>query len=137
MRRIVLAVFAALALAGCGVDEPGGDVPTQVGQVAAGTTETSSIATTATDPRLISYLAELQSSAPTMVDFVDRIEYVDGAVPNMVIVTTYQVGDEDQNVLETLCSVGQLWAVANASGGLIISVAPVDYSTSYLSCTYL
>ncbi len=132
MRAITLAVFAVLALAGCGADTPAVDVPTRVGQV----TATSTAVATAADPRLSSYLEVLQSSAPTMVDVVDRIEYVDGDVPNMVVVTTYEVGEEDQNVVEALCAAGQLWAVTNEPGGLIISVAPVDYSTSYLSCTY-
>lgn len=89
------------------------------------------------DSILESFLLSVRGAAAEAEQYVDRVVYrTNLPVHNLVIVTSWADGEQDTSLVEALCAVGQLWAVQNAPDGLIISVAPKDYSRSWMSCTY-
>lgn len=146
MRRLILLAAVLLMLAGCGADSPppvSESSPTSVSESSAAeaTSEPSASATPMNYPGTdvtASYLAATSVSIGQAAGFVEAVRLVASSaaiVPNLVIISTWLPGDEDPNLVETLCAGGQLWGAQNQPEGLSISVAPVDYSTSFTSCS--
>jgi len=125
-RWLLTGVVMFVALTGCAPDDSqqadGGassDAPTQM-----------------TDEQaLASFLDALRgSSDPAVVataDYVDRVEFVD---LGLKIVTTYRGGEEDYDVVTSLCASGEQWAEDNDVQVDLVGVADVDDSATLLFC---
>lgn len=141
------ALVVAIAIAGCAAEDPA----PESASLSATATETSSITTEAETTTAApsardypgvdvttSHIAAARLSIGEAVDFIETVRLVStpGAVPNLVIVSTWLAGEQDAALVEAMCAGGQLWAVQISIGELTISVAPMDYSDAFTSCSY-